>query len=136
VDLVEVDALQIAYERAGSGPALVLLHGYVGDGPTTWRRQLDELSDEFTVVANRRGSRGQVPLLVVDDVRDAVRDPEDGDVDACVWSMSGASVTCVTAAAAAVVARARRPERPLGRPPAAARAAIDEAEARLDGAVA
>jgi pimeloyl-ACP methyl ester carboxylesterase len=51
MDMVEVDGVQIAYERVGSGPALVLLHGYVGDGPTTWRRQLDELSDEFTVVA-------------------------------------------------------------------------------------
>jgi pimeloyl-ACP methyl ester carboxylesterase len=51
MESVEVDGLQIAYERAGSGPALVLLHGYVGDGPTTWRRQLDGLSDEFTVVA-------------------------------------------------------------------------------------
>ena len=51
MEMVEVDGLQIAYERAGSGPALVLLHGYVGDGPTTWRRQLDALSDEFTVVA-------------------------------------------------------------------------------------
>jgi pimeloyl-ACP methyl ester carboxylesterase len=51
MDLVEVGGLQIAYERAGSGPALVLLHGYVGDGPTTWRRQLDGLCDEFTVVA-------------------------------------------------------------------------------------
>jgi pimeloyl-ACP methyl ester carboxylesterase len=51
MDMVEVDGLQIAYERVGSGPAIVLLHGYVGDGPTTWRRQLDGLSDEFTVVA-------------------------------------------------------------------------------------
>src|SRR5919106_214086 len=51
VDRVEVDGLHIAYERVGSGPALVLLHGYVGDGPTTWRRQLDGLCDEFTVVA-------------------------------------------------------------------------------------
>jgi pimeloyl-ACP methyl ester carboxylesterase len=51
MDVVEVDGLQIAYERVGSGPALVLLHGYVGDGPTTWRPQLDGLSDEFTVVA-------------------------------------------------------------------------------------
>jgi pimeloyl-ACP methyl ester carboxylesterase len=51
MDTVEVDGLQIAYERVGSGPALVLLHGYVGDGATTWRRQLDGLSDEFTVVA-------------------------------------------------------------------------------------
>jgi pimeloyl-ACP methyl ester carboxylesterase len=51
VDVVEVDGLQIAYERAGSGPVLVLLHGYVGDGPTTWRPQLDELADDFTVIA-------------------------------------------------------------------------------------
>jgi pimeloyl-ACP methyl ester carboxylesterase len=29
----------------------VLLHGFVGDGPSTWSSQLDELSDEFTVVA-------------------------------------------------------------------------------------
>jgi pimeloyl-ACP methyl ester carboxylesterase len=45
------DGLRIAFERAGGGPPLVLLHGYVGDGPTTWRRQIDDLSDEFTVVA-------------------------------------------------------------------------------------
>jgi pimeloyl-ACP methyl ester carboxylesterase len=51
MEKVEVDGLRIAYERVGSGPALVLLHGYVGDGPSTWRRQLDGLSDEFTVVA-------------------------------------------------------------------------------------
>src|ERR671911_474797 len=39
------------YERVGDGPPVVLVHGFVGDGPTTWRRQLDALSDEFTVVA-------------------------------------------------------------------------------------
>jgi pimeloyl-ACP methyl ester carboxylesterase len=51
VDRVEVDGCDIAYERVGDGPPLVLLHGYVGDGPTTWRPQLDALSNEFTVVA-------------------------------------------------------------------------------------
>ena len=51
MEMVGVDGLHVAYERVGSGPALVLLHGYVADGPTTWRQQLDELSDEFTVVA-------------------------------------------------------------------------------------
>ena len=51
MELVEVDGLRITYERAGSGPPLVLLHGYVGDGPATWRYQLDGLSDAFTVVA-------------------------------------------------------------------------------------
>jgi pimeloyl-ACP methyl ester carboxylesterase len=51
MEMLEVGGLRIAYERAGNGPPLVLLHGYVGDGPTTWRPQLDGLSDEFTVVA-------------------------------------------------------------------------------------
>jgi pimeloyl-ACP methyl ester carboxylesterase len=51
LEYVEVNGLRIAYERAGNGPPLVLAHGYVGDGRTTWRRQIDGLADEFTVVA-------------------------------------------------------------------------------------
>jgi pimeloyl-ACP methyl ester carboxylesterase len=51
MDRVEVQGLRIGYERAGTGPPLVLLHGYVGDGRATWRHQLDDLADEFTVVA-------------------------------------------------------------------------------------
>jgi pimeloyl-ACP methyl ester carboxylesterase len=51
VDSVEVGGLRIAYEPAGAGPPLVLLHVYVGDGPTLWRPQLDTLSDDFTVIA-------------------------------------------------------------------------------------
>jgi pimeloyl-ACP methyl ester carboxylesterase len=51
METTEVDGLRVAYERAGDGPPLVLLHGYVGDGPTTWRPQLEGLCDEFTVVA-------------------------------------------------------------------------------------
>jgi pimeloyl-ACP methyl ester carboxylesterase len=49
--VIDVEGLRIAYERAGTGPALVLLQGFVGDGATTWRRQIEALSDEFTVVA-------------------------------------------------------------------------------------
>jgi pimeloyl-ACP methyl ester carboxylesterase len=51
MDSIDVEGLRIVYERAGAGPAVVLLHGYVGDGATTWRRQIDALSDDFTVVA-------------------------------------------------------------------------------------
>jgi pimeloyl-ACP methyl ester carboxylesterase len=51
MDRVEVAGLEIAYERVGEGPPLVLLQGFVGDGPTTWRHQLDALSDRYTVVA-------------------------------------------------------------------------------------
>lgn len=51
MEMVEIEGLRIAYERVGDGPPLVLLHGYVGDGTATWRRQIEGLSDEFTVVA-------------------------------------------------------------------------------------
>lgn len=51
MNYVDVDGLRIAYERVGTGPPLVLLHGGVGDGPATWRDQLDGLSDDFTVIA-------------------------------------------------------------------------------------
>jgi pimeloyl-ACP methyl ester carboxylesterase len=51
VETIDVQGLRIAYERAGTGPAVVLLHGYVGDGATTWRSQIDALSDDFTIVA-------------------------------------------------------------------------------------
>jgi pimeloyl-ACP methyl ester carboxylesterase len=50
VQNVEISGLHVAYERAGSGPPLVLMHGFVGDS-REWRRQIDGLSDEFTVVA-------------------------------------------------------------------------------------
>lgn len=50
MERVEVDGLAIAYERAGHGPPLVLLHGGFSDH-RTWRRQLETLSDELTVVA-------------------------------------------------------------------------------------
>jgi len=51
MDQIEVGGLRIAYERAGTGPPLFLLHGFVGDGRSTWHRQIEALSDEFTVVA-------------------------------------------------------------------------------------
>ena len=51
MEQVEVKGLRIAYERAGEGPPLLLLQGFVGDARSTWRRQIDDLSDEFTVVA-------------------------------------------------------------------------------------
>ena len=47
---IEIDGHRIAYEMAGAGPPLVLLHGWPTNG-REWRRQLDGLCDEFTVVA-------------------------------------------------------------------------------------
>ena len=48
---VKIRDMRIGYERAGDGPPLVLLHGMFGCDSRVWRRQLDALSDEFTVVA-------------------------------------------------------------------------------------
>lgn len=50
VDRVAVGGFNLAYRRAGQGPALVLLHGAYEDS-RIWSRQLNGLSDEFTVVA-------------------------------------------------------------------------------------
>ena len=51
VSTVDVSGLRIAFTRQGAGPAVVLVHGYVGEGRATWRPQLDTLAGEFTVVA-------------------------------------------------------------------------------------
>jgi pimeloyl-ACP methyl ester carboxylesterase len=50
MDQIKAGGHRIAYERKGEGPPLILLHGFVGDS-REWRRQIDELSDEFMVVA-------------------------------------------------------------------------------------
>ncbi|WP_415855171.1 alpha/beta fold hydrolase [Sinomonas sp. G460-2] len=50
METVSVAGLRIAYRTAGSGPPLVLLHGAYEDG-RVWQDQLDDLSDEFTVIA-------------------------------------------------------------------------------------
>ena len=56
----EVGGRSIAYQRAGNGPALVLLHGFTHD-PRAWRPQLESLSDRFTVIAWDALGAGQSP---------------------------------------------------------------------------
>lgn len=56
----EVDGLSIVYQRAGSGPALVLLHGFLFDS-RAWRPQLESLSEHFTVIAWDAPGAGQSP---------------------------------------------------------------------------
>lgn len=48
--VVSVGGVDVAYERAGDGPPLVLAHGAAEDG-RAWRPQMDALSDELTVIA-------------------------------------------------------------------------------------
>jgi len=49
-DEVKIKNLKIAYQCRGKGQPLVLLHGALADS-RVWRRQLDDLSDQFMVVA-------------------------------------------------------------------------------------
>jgi pimeloyl-ACP methyl ester carboxylesterase len=50
MERIRVGGLSIAYERAGTGAPLVLLHGGLSDH-RDWRHQIDALSDTSTVVA-------------------------------------------------------------------------------------
>ncbi len=47
---IRIGDLRIAYQSRGAGPPLMLLHGGLSDS-REWRRQLEDLSDTFTVVA-------------------------------------------------------------------------------------
>jgi pimeloyl-ACP methyl ester carboxylesterase len=50
MEVVRANGLEIAYEHAGHGPPLVLVHGAAEDS-RVWRRQLEALAGELTVVA-------------------------------------------------------------------------------------
>ncbi|MFD5744193.1 alpha/beta fold hydrolase [Streptomyces massasporeus] len=47
---VRVDGIEVAYDRVGQGPPLVLAHGATADA-RLFRPQVEDLADEFTVVA-------------------------------------------------------------------------------------
>ena len=59
--MVEIDGHRVAYERVGAGPPLLLLHGYVGDGASTWWPQLDALSGRLH--RRRVGCAGGGPII-------------------------------------------------------------------------
>ena len=50
MEVIRANGLEIAYERVGRGPPLVLVHGAALDS-RSWQPQLAALADEFTVVA-------------------------------------------------------------------------------------
>jgi pimeloyl-ACP methyl ester carboxylesterase len=50
VHQVHVRELTLAYERAGSGPPLLMLHGGLSDH-REWRAQINDLAETYTVVA-------------------------------------------------------------------------------------
>ena len=55
---VTVHGYRRAYVRAGSGPAVLLIHG-IGDSCQTWRHLIPELAKDFTVIAPDLLGHGQ-----------------------------------------------------------------------------
>ena len=57
----------VRYWVGGSGPPLLLVHGFGGDGVSTWRGQLEAFSEHYTVIVPDLlwfgGSRGGTPGL-------------------------------------------------------------------------
>src|SRR5215831_13148749 len=47
---IQVDGARVHYQKAGSGPALVLIHGLVGSA-RNWHRNIGELAHDATVYA-------------------------------------------------------------------------------------
>jgi pimeloyl-ACP methyl ester carboxylesterase len=73
METIQAAGLRMAFERAGHGPPLILLHGLPGDH-RLWRRQLDNLSDEYTVVAWDAPGCGRSALPAGDfGIRDVAR---------------------------------------------------------------
>jgi pimeloyl-ACP methyl ester carboxylesterase len=66
----------VSYEKRGSGPPLVLIHGAFSDHRTNWEFVQPIWQSEFTTYAIARPGRGQTPAAanraLEDDARDAV----------------------------------------------------------------
>jgi pimeloyl-ACP methyl ester carboxylesterase/heme-degrading monooxygenase HmoA len=76
---LDVNGQTIHYLRAGTGPAVVLVHGYP-ESSLTWRKIMPELADKFTVIAPDTRGTGRSALAdgfsledVADDVHELVR---------------------------------------------------------------
>jgi len=55
---VNINGLRVAFEKAGEGEALVLLHGFTQDS-RVWRPQIAGLADRLTVIAWDAPGAGQ-----------------------------------------------------------------------------
>ena len=107
---VSTDGTQIAGHVVGDGPALVLVHGGIGDGETAWGAMLPHLTDRFTCYLPSTRGRGMSaddpdhsPPRLEDDVTafiDSIGEP----AHVVGWSGSGAWVLGAAARSDAVAA--------------------------------
>ncbi|MGY0540433.1 alpha/beta fold hydrolase [Nocardioides sp. YJ-D4] len=107
---VSADGVTIAGRVLGDGPALVLVHGGIGDGETAWDAMLPHLTDRFTCYLPSTRGRGlssddpdHSPPRLEDDITafvDSIGEP----VHLVGWSGSGAWVLGAAARSDAVAA--------------------------------
>jgi pimeloyl-ACP methyl ester carboxylesterase len=109
---VSLDGTEIAGRVRGQGPALVLVHGGIGDGDIAWEALLPHLTDRFTCYLPSTRGRGMSsdnpdhsPARLEDDVTafvDSIGEP----VCLVGWSGSGAWVLGAAARSRSVAALA------------------------------
>jgi pimeloyl-ACP methyl ester carboxylesterase len=107
---VSADGTEIAGRVQGGGPALVLVHGGIGDGEIAWEAMLPHLTDRFTCYLPSTRGRGlsgdnpdNSPPRLEDDVTafvDSIGEP----VYLAGWSGSGAWVLGAAARSDSVAA--------------------------------
>ena len=69
----EVNGQKIHYLRAGTGPALLLVHGYP-ESSLTWRKIMPELAKKFTVIAPDTRGTGQSSVAAGFSLEDVAND--------------------------------------------------------------
>lgn len=118
LSLVTPAGVRIAYDRFGTGPALVLVHGSFCDHRTNWQFVAPELARHFTLYAIARRGRGGTEVTEWHSVED-----EAGDVAALIEAIDdrvyllGHSYGAQVALAAASLARERITKLVLYEPP-------------------
>ncbi|HEY6593621.1 MAG TPA: alpha/beta hydrolase [Asanoa sp.] len=105
--VTSVDGTTIAYERSGSGPAVILVDGamcYRASGPL--RPLAEALNDHFTVYAYDRRGRGEStdskPYAVAREIEDLEALVAEAGGEAYVFAISSGAALVLAAAAAGV----------------------------------
>ncbi len=83
-DLVTPQGVTISYDRFGTGPPLVLVHGSFCDHRTNWQFEAPDFARHFTVYAVARRGRGETDATEGHSVAD-----EAGDVAALIEAIVG-----------------------------------------------
>src|ERR1700689_732544 len=78
------DGVEISVQKAGSGPALLLIHGALLNGSLSWGAVLPKLAEHFTVYAMDR--RGRAPS---GDAKEYSIANEAGEIDRVVKAVGG-----------------------------------------------